>query len=169
MSIYDVYGPCDNSQSSGSYRIGQFNNMTLEAAAEQIRAGVVLSEPLEHYNKRPLTAFQKQLYARLGGPDACIDAGDLPVYLNSAATRQALNVVDIPWTICTGNISYTPTEPDERNVICESTALTCTMQRAGAGRCEIPEASCRSQRQRTGYHDCPSLSASLLPLQTPPS
>lgn len=33
MSVYDIYGPCDNSQSSSRYRssaLTRFNNMTLE-------------------------------------------------------------------------------------------------------------------------------------------
>lgn len=38
--------------------------------------------------------------------DVHCSAGDLPTYLNTPAVKQALHVVDIPWVICTGNMSY---------------------------------------------------------------
>lgn len=45
------------------------------AAAAQIRSGVVLSEPVQHFLKRPLTKTQKAMYAAAGltGPDPCIE------------------------------------------------------------------------------------------------
>lgn len=45
------------------------------AAAASVRAGVVLSEPVQHFLKRPLTKTQKAMYAAAGltGPDPCIE------------------------------------------------------------------------------------------------
>jgi len=94
--------------------------------------------------RRPLNVHEKRIRALgLGGPDACIDAGDLtavsahrtlrsaprrftpvppppscPQYLNQPSVIAALHVVQgLPWEVCTGNITYTPTEPDERRIV----------------------------------------------------
>lgn len=45
------------------------------AAAASVRSGVVLSEPVQHFLKRPLTKIDKAIYAAAGltGPDPCIE------------------------------------------------------------------------------------------------
>jgi Serine carboxypeptidase len=119
VDIYWIYDPeCINNQ-GGSNSIAslmKWNNMTTTEAAARIRAGEVLKEPVQHYNKIPISPARKMLYQALGytesGPAACINAGGLPTYLNTLAVRQALHVIEdmnYHWTICSGNISYTPT------------------------------------------------------------
>jgi serine carboxypeptidase-like clade 1 len=118
INIYYVYGPCIMNMTAPELA-PIATPAQLEAAKRQIEAGHVLKKPLAHNFRPPLSDAEKAmgLHHKLGGPDACIDAGDMTAYLNRPSVIQALHVANIPWVVCSGNLSYTPTEPDERQVI----------------------------------------------------
>jgi len=117
INMYYIYGPCHTNFSAPAELAPVATPAQLRAASAHIAAGGVLDRPLAHSHRIPPSA-SRAAAAALGGPDACIDAGDITAYLNQPSVISALHVVTgLPWVICSGNISYTPTEPDERRVI----------------------------------------------------
>jgi serine carboxypeptidase-like clade 1 len=121
VDIYYIYGPCITNFTAIPELAPVATWEQLQEAKASIEAGKVLRKPLAHGFRRPPNKFEiaTNIHNRMvGGPDACIDAGDMTWYLNLPQVITALHAVEgIPWAVCSGNISYTPTETDERQII----------------------------------------------------
>lgn len=119
INVYYIYGPCHTNFSMPELA-PTATVADLDAAKLLIESGQVLTKPLAHNFRRPPSKLERKInmHKGLGGPDGCIDAGDVTWYLNLPSVISALHVAqNLPWVICSGNISYTPTEQDERAII----------------------------------------------------